>query len=188
MPIDWNLVIQVLIPIITLFLGLFLNKWAEDRPKLITYLSQTFAMRSKTPDGIDLNVHTHSIVVRNAGRRSATNLRIGHIVLPAFQILPSVDYTISQLPDGTKEIIIPRLVPKEQIIINYLYFPPLLWSQINTYTKSDEGFAKVVNMILSPQYSKRIRTLSAGIAITGLLSLGYLIALLVKWIIHLAKL
>ena len=83
---------------------------------------------------------------------------------------------------------IPRLVPREQIVVNYLYFPPLIWSQINTNTKCDEGFAKVVNMILSQQYSKRLRFFSGAVAILGLLSIGYLVALLVKWIVHLATL
>ena len=63
-----------------------------------------------------------------------------------------------------------------------------MWSQINNKAKCDEGFAKVVSMILSQQYSKRLRFFSGAIAMLDLLSLGYLIALLVKWIIHFASL
>jgi hypothetical protein len=184
MSIDWNLAVQIGIPIITLFLGVFLNKWVEDRPRLITYLSHTFAIRSTPPGGTEIQVHTHSVVVRNAGRKSANNVRLGHNYLPAFQIHPSIEHSVKELPDGSKEILIPRLVPKEQIIINYLYFPPLLWSQVNTYTKSDEGFAKVVNMILAPQYSRKVQVLIVFIMLLGLVALGYLLALLVRLVVH----
>jgi hypothetical protein len=42
-------------------------------------------------------------------------------------------------------------VPKEQVSITYLYFPPLLWNQVNSYTKSDEVLASVINVIPTPQ-------------------------------------
>ena len=40
--------------------------------------------------------------------------------------------------------------------MSYLYFPPLLWSQINVNTKSDDGFAKIINVISMPQPSKAV--------------------------------
>jgi hypothetical protein len=184
MHINWDIVLKITVPLVTLFFGIILNKWAEDKPRLITYLSHTFAISSETPYGQTINVHTHSIVVRNVGRKSSTNVRLGHTVLPAFQIYPSVEYTVKDLPDRSKEIIIPSLVPKEQITVNYLYFPPLLWNQVNTYTKSDQGFAKAVSMILSPQYSKKVLGLARIIFILGLISLGYLLVILIEMIMR----
>jgi len=183
MHINWDIVVKISVPLLTLFLGVILNKWAEDKPRLISFLSHTFAISSETPEGLHFTVHTHSIVVRNAGRKPATNVRLGHSTLPAFQIYPSTNRTINELPDGSKEIVIPSLVPKEQITINYLYFPPLLWNQVNTYTKSDQGQAKAVSMMLSRQFPKKYSALAWIVFLLGLISLGYLLVILVRAII-----
>lgn len=177
MHINWDLVIRIAIPFVTLFLGIVLTKRFEDRPQLITYITHASGIRSKTPDGHDVNVNMHSMVVRNTGRKSATNVRLGHRTLPAFQIYPSIDYTVKELHDKSKEIIIPTLVPKKQITINYLYFPPLLVNQINTYTESDQGSAKAVNMILTRQLSKRTGFALALVLLLGFVALGYLLVL-----------
>ena len=71
-------------------------------------------------------------------------------------VYPPVQYSIERNPEGAGEIVFPVLVPKEQVTISYLYFPPLLWNQINVNTKSDEGFAKIINVIPMPQPNKAI--------------------------------
>jgi len=177
MHINWDIVTRIAVPLITLILGIILTKWAEDKPRLITYLSHTFAISTTTPFGQTLTVHTHSIIVRNVGKKAAKDVRIGHATLPDFQIYPSIDHTVNELPDKSKEILIPSLVPKEQITINYLYFPPLTWNQINTYTKSEQGFAKVVNVVLSRQYPKKLAWLAWLVFLLGLVALGYLIVI-----------
>ena len=76
------------------------------------------------------------------------------------------------------------MVPKKQITINYLYFPPLLFNQINTYTESDQGSAKAVNMILTRQYSRNV-ALSAGLVfLLGLVALGYLLVICIGAIVR----
>src|SRR5690606_934747 len=83
-------------------------------------------------------VRTHGIVLRNAGKRTAYNVRIGHVVATAsYQMYPSVSHKVEQGPNGSSEIVIPTLVPNEQITLSYLYFAPLYWNQVNSYTKSD---------------------------------------------------
>ncbi|MBE3139413.1 MAG: hypothetical protein IMZ53_02405 [Thermoplasmata archaeon] len=180
MHINWDLVAKIAIPLITLVLGIILNKWFEDRPKLISYISQTFGIYTKAPNGSNLMVHTHSVVVGNVGRKSATDVRLGHSELPAFQILPSIDHSVKDLPDGSKEIVIPTLVPKKQITINYLYFPPLTFNQINTYTESDQGSARIVNMQLTRQYSPRLIKAMLLVFLLGLVTLGYLLIMAIK--------
>lgn len=54
-------------------------------------------------------------------------------------------------PQGSSEIVFTVLVPNEQVTISYLYYPPLLFTGVNAYTKSDEGMAKIVNAIPTPQ-------------------------------------
>lgn len=185
MNIDFDLFVKIFSPILGVCLGIFLERRFKEKPNLISYISQASAIYTKTPEGKPLNVHTHSIVLQNSGTKPANNLKIGHNVLPAFSIYPSVEHTVKELSDGTKEIRIPSLVPKESITINYLYFPPTLWSNINKYTKSDEGFAKIVNMQLTPKYSRGIKKLSILLVMVGLSTLIYLFVLLVKWIFSL---
>lgn len=63
---------------------------------------------------------------------------------------PPIEYE-TKIIDGGTELVFPILVPGEQITISYLYFPPVIMSNINTYVKSDEGFAKILNIIPSPK-------------------------------------
>ena len=69
-------------------------------------------------------------------------------------VYPPIHYSIERNPEGAGEIVIPVLVPKEQVTVSCIYLPPLLWSQINVSTKSDDGFAKIINVIPMPQPRK----------------------------------
>jgi len=173
----------IIAPLIAaVFISIF-ARWFTEKPRLLTYLSNTSAIRLKTPEGKDFQVHTHTIIVKNQGRKPAINVKLGHITLPAFDIYPSTEHSINQLPDGSKEILIPRIVPKQQLRVNYLYYPPLIWSKINSYTLSDEGYAKVVNMQLSPQPSKFLIGIFGLLSLVGISTVAYLLILLAKWII-----
>ena len=61
------------------------------------------------------------------------------MVLPSFQLYPSIAYQVVDLPDGAKEILIPTMVPGEQLTISYLYGPPLTYAGVNAGIRSDEG-------------------------------------------------
>ncbi len=65
-----------------------------------------------------------------------------------FKVYPDIDYKIENLPGGSKDIIIPRMTPKKEITISYLYFPPTTYNQISTTVESDAGPAKIVNVRL----------------------------------------
>jgi hypothetical protein len=175
MGLDWTLFSRYAAPILALFAGAALQRFLEKRPKLVIYLAHSSAVTVRPPDGQPTNVHTHSVVVRNAGRKSANNVRIGHQVLPDFSIFPSIKYEVSPLAGGGSEILFPSLVAGEQVTVTYLYFPPLLWSGVNSYTKSDEGFAKALNVLptpQAPQWLQRVAwfflTLGIAVALYGL--------------------
>lgn len=90
--------------------------------------------------------------MRNAGRLTANNVRIGHNFLPeSFQLYPPVAHSVEQIPNGGADILIPTLVPGERVTISYLYYPPVFWNHINSYAKSDEGLAQRVGPILDKQ-------------------------------------
>lgn len=181
MTIDLELVAIIAVPILCLFLGAFLDRVLENKPKVITYFGHVAALTSR-PDGMPpFQVHTHSVVIRNAGRKAATNLRLGHRVLPDFNVFPPTNYTTEDLPDGGREIVFPTFTPKQQVIVSYLYFPPLVATQINTHLRSDEGPAKIIKMLLTPQLAKwKLRILSFLI-VMGIISTIYCIVVLIRW-------
>jgi hypothetical protein len=178
MPLDPDIAVKITVPLTTLVLGKYLDRWLTKRPRLISYLghASAFTLRSQT----STIIHTHAIVVRNAGRVAATNVRIGHNVLPDnFQLYPAVPHTVEHAVGGIAEIVIPRLVPEEQITISYLYAPPLLWNQIHAYAKSDEGFAKILNVLPTPQAPKWIIRSIWALVFVGVVSLLYLVVELI---------
>ena len=173
MRIDWTLFARYAAPIVALFAGAVLNRLLERREKLISYLWHANAVTVRPPGGVPQAVHMHSIVVRNAGRTPSLNVRIGHTVLPDFSVFPSVAYEVHELASGGKEILFPSLVPGEQVIVAYLYFPPLLWSGVNTYTKSDGGLAKILQVLPTPQPSRRLQLIAGVLMLLGTVTLIY---------------
>jgi len=173
MTIDWNVVATIAAPLIALFVGAALNRAIENRPRLVTYLGHASSHRFLQQDGSPGHVFAHSVVLRNSGRKSAENVRLSHSILPDFNIYPDVDHRAIDLPGGGKEIVIPHLVPGEQITISYLYVPPTTWNQINGPIKSDEGLAKVVQVLPTQQYPRWFNLLIQVLVIVGLITLLY---------------
>ena len=69
-------------------------------------------------------INTHEVVLRNTGNRAATNVQMSHAYLPdQFNINPALPYSVEALPNGAKDIVIPTLVPKQQITVAYMYLP-----------------------------------------------------------------
>ncbi|WP_196297799.1 hypothetical protein [Xanthomonas albilineans] len=101
----------------------------------------------KEGDPENVVVHSHSILIANIGRKPAMNVRVTHKIsgkLPDLTIFPPTDYSIRTNPEGYSEIIFPMLYPKQQLIIAYVYFPPLLSSHIIGTVVSNEGTAQTM--------------------------------------------
>ncbi len=167
MQMDWTLSARYAAPIVTLFAGVALDRFLERRPRLISFLAHASAVAVQPPNGPPFSVHTHSIVVRNAGRKPAVNVRLSHLVLPSFSVYPLVVHQVIQLPRGGAEILFPSLVPGEQVTVNYLYYPPTLWTDVNAQTKSDEGFARIVSVLPTPQLSPWLGRIAALLMVVG---------------------
>jgi hypothetical protein len=103
---------------------------------------------------------------------------------PDHSVFPDVQPTIVDLQGGGKEILFPVLVPGEQITIQYLYFPPLQWQQINTHTKSDEGYAKILTVLPTPQPSRPVRYAAWGLLFVGVVAVLYLLFVLITIAAH----
>ncbi|MHB8413778.1 MAG: hypothetical protein ACYDAZ_09070 [Thermoplasmataceae archaeon] len=153
MHLDPDTIAKVVSPILTLILGPLVTRYTQDRVRLISFIGHisAFKLRNNT------DVYTHSVIVRNTGRKAAHNVRLTHRVLPPdVTVYPPIQYSVETNPAGHSDIVIPVLVPGEQVTVSYLYFPPITWEQINVNTKSDEGFAKIIQAIPTPQASKKM--------------------------------
>ena len=168
---EFDVLGKILAPLLTGIAGILIKRYLEARPKLITWLIHAAAIPLKDENGTTVN--THSIVVRNAGKRTAHNVRIGHNFLPAFQIHPQLSHHVIEGPGKSAEILIPTLVPGEQINISYVYFPPDLWNQGHSDCKSDEMSAKYINIIPAAQLNKWQLTMIWGLMFVGLSTLVY---------------
>ena len=180
MPIDWNIVATIAAPIVGVFAGVWINRKFEDRAKLVAFYGHVAAFKVRPAEGSAFDVYTHSVVIRNAGRRPATDVRISHGVFPPnVTVFPPVDYKTVALPEGSTELVFPTLVPGEHITISYLYFPPVVFNQVNTRVRSSEGFAKVVEAlptVVTPPWLRRTRTALVIIGITTALYVAWDIA------------
>lgn len=177
MAIDWNVVATIAAPVIALFVGIWVNRRFESRPVLISYFSHVSVFRYTPSGGQPLQVNTHSVVLRNTGRQSATNVRLHHVNLPEFNIWPTVVHNIETLPDGSQDIVIPTLVPGEEITISYLYFPPVVVGQVNAGIKCDQGFANQITVLLQRQFPRWFNRTVITLVLVGLVTICYLIYL-----------
>ncbi len=172
MRIDWNLVIRLAGPIVGALFAWALMRASERRTKLITYYGHVAGFQLKDSPG---GVHTHAVVIRNVGKKAATNVRVSHSYLPSFTIFPAVQHTVEDVPGSGQDIVLRLLIPKEQVTINYLYFPPVTYNQVTTSVKSDEGFAQVVNVLPVPQPPRWQRVTGALLMLVGLLTVLYVV-------------
>ena len=177
MAIEWNAVATIAGPIIALFAGVWVNRRFENRPVLISYFGHVSVFRHNPPGGQPIHVYTHSVVLRNTGHRSATNVRLHHTVLPDFNIWPTIVHNVDTLPDGSKDIVIPTLIPGEEITISYLYFPPVTVNQVNAGIKCDQGFAHPITVLLQRQFPRWLNFITAILMIAGLVALVYVVYL-----------
>ncbi len=173
MDFNFSLLADITVPIATLFFGAWLHRKFESRSKLTVYLGHVAAHidREKEPS---LEIYTHEIVLINQGRKSATNVRLSHHYLPSYSIYPDVQHTVQALKGGGKEIIIPRLVPNKQVRVSYLYFPPILYNQINDSVESDEGMADLIQVMPVKQYPAWLYKLLGLFFVVGVIFTGYM--------------
>ena len=174
MTIQWNIVATIAAPIIALFIGAALNRAIERRPRLVTYLGHVSAHRVEREGGTPFDVFTHSVVLKNAGGSSAHNVRLTHSVLPTFGVHPSIAYKTEMHPSGEIDIVIPVLVPRQEITISYLYYPPTTWDKINGSVKSDEGLAKFLTVLPAIKYPTWLNAVAVGLMLVGIVALLYI--------------
>lgn len=181
MAVDWDLAVKIAGPVLGALVGAGVKHLLDGRPRVVAFLGHVSGIRLQREGG-PLAVGSHSVVIRNAGRKPASNIRIGHNNLPDFQVFPDIEYNVETLPNGSRQIRIPQLIPKKQVTITYLYFPPLTWEQVNTHLETDDGPIKVLNVLPTVQPSRPVSTMLWALIGIGAVTLLYLIALFLRWV------
>jgi hypothetical protein len=183
---DWMLVATIAVPFITLVLGAALDRALERRPKLVAYFAHASVFNLRHDPEHPQTIHTHSIVIRNVGRRPATSIRVCHVYLPVnINVYPDSAYEVHPLPGGGSEMVFQSLVPGEQITISYLYFPPLLFNQIHCGIKHADGFARELTVLPTPQLAPWRAWVYLSLMILGGIALLYLLAIAARHVIGL---
>ena len=183
---DLMLLAAVAGPILGVIAGFALERFFERRPRLVYYLGHASEfVVPQPPPTPSLTVHTHAVVIRNIGRLTAHNVRVGHRVLPQnITVFPYRPYTIETLPEDHNEIVLETLAPNDQITISYLYFPPLYWHQINSEVRCDEGLARLINVLPTREYPKWALRLMAFFLWAGVIAVAYLFVKLAIFLWH----
>jgi hypothetical protein len=182
MSIDWNLVGLLAGPVVGAVIGAWWTRKLERRPQLVSYFGHVSGFRYHPPGGgAPFNINSHTVILRNAGSQSATNIRLHHAdTVPAFSIWPQVPHTVDTLPDGSQDIVIPVLVPNQEITIGYMYAPPLVVAQINAGIRCDQGFATPIPVLLQRQFPKWWNLTAFIFFLIGVVAVAYVIYLALR--------
>ncbi len=176
--IDWQTVATIAAPIVALFAGAALDRWYEGRQRLVVYLTNMadFVIRSPDDPAQDVRCRTFSLVLRNAGRRATESVRIGHHWLPPNVVItPSIPHNIDNSPPGTAaEVQIDRMVPAQQVTISYLVWGDVQATNVISYVNSDDGEARVLNVLPTPQLPRWLLRLLRFRIVVGVVTVLYL--------------
>lgn len=173
MTLDPDLIAKIVAPLISLVGAAVLKHYTESKSRLVSYIGSVAAFAR----GTEPKIHTHTVVLLNAGKKSAFNVCVPHGVpmnLLNVQVGQNVHFTTETNPAGNFSLLFPSLAPREQITISYLYQEPLVWSQISGHPKSDDGLADIVHAIPAPRPNRALIWGTFALAFIGLSVLIFL--------------
>ena len=171
--IDWQVLATLMAPIITLFVGVWASRRFESGPVLLTHWGHVSSFNHQGEDGNKFTVNTHTVVISNVGRRAATNVRLSHNYLPSYNIWPRIQHRVEEVPDSSNDIVIPAVIPNQQLTISYLYFHPMTFAEINAGVRCDQGFAVPITVLLQRQHPRWLKYIVGTLVIVGMSTLVY---------------
>lgn len=178
MTLDPDLIAKIAAPLLSLVVGAVVKHYSETRSRLVSNLGHVAAFQRVN----EPKIHSHSVVLQNAGKKSAMNVRVPHGVsasLVNVQVSPPVHFSIETNPLGNFELLFPTLAPREQVTIAYLYQEPIVWSQISGHPKSDDGLAEIVRVIPAPRPKRIVLFTAIFLSFVGL-------SFVIYWTVRLA--
>jgi hypothetical protein len=172
-PIDSSIITKIIVGVVLIIASIFLKRLLERGARLIVYMSQVGEFHLQ-PQGA---VHTHAVVINNAGRLPAQNVHVPHrMLLNANNIhvstYPAIHYEIKPLKNNTEEIFFPTMPAKFQVTIFYLYFPPILFNQIHAPIYFDQGTAREIRVMPQQQFPRWVLFMLWGLVIIGAGTIG----------------
>jgi hypothetical protein len=81
---------------------------------------------------------------------------------------------------GRKKILFAALPAQFQVTISYLYFPPIVFGQINAPIYCDEGSARQINVLPQPQRPRWVLAILWGLIVIGVIAVVYALFELVR--------
>lgn len=181
MTIDWDLVVKVAGPLAGAGVGAWAKTVLEGRPRVTAFLHHAGAVHLRHADP-PYSIGTHTVVLRNTGKKAARNVKLGHAILPSYSIFPDIEHTVAELPSGQREIRIPTLVPEKQITICYVYTAPTKWVDVNTHLDHDDGPVKVLNVLPTVQWPRWLYRSAWAVIFVGLVTIFYWMFKLIAWV------
>jgi hypothetical protein len=88
-------------------------------------------------------------------------------------IHPPIPFMVQALPNNTEEILFEKLPTEFLVTVSYLYFPPITFNQINAQIYSDEGPARVINVLPQEQYPRWLLTILWVLVGIGVIAVLY---------------
>ena len=146
--------------LIAVGLSFFLD-YVRNPPSLVTvYLGHASGHLVNPVDGGEpYEVNTHSVVILNNGRRSASNVRLTPQDPSKFSCFPRrrVSSTGSAWWWTGDSVPLTCSRPTNHCLLSL--FPPITWTDIQDSTRSDDGFAKVTRLVPKQQFPRWLKTL-----------------------------
>ena len=126
-------------------------------------------------DGSRSLIHHHPIILRNAGKKPAKNVRVSHAFLPDFNVWPAAHYSVEPTTGGLTDIVFPNVVPNEEITISYMYMPPRTVGDVNHGIRHDDGFATPIPVLLQRVYPQWMNVILLVLLAFGFVAVAYLL-------------
>ena len=178
--IDWVVLATIAAPVITPVVVIALTRFFESSPKLICYHGHISTYRVESGVEKPFNVNSHSLVIKNLGRKPARNVTLTHFMLPNVHVHPMVSYETKEIPQGGKNIVFDSIRPREQITVSYLYYPPVTFDQVNASVTSDEGEARFLPKLptIETPWPNWRRIITIALAVVGAVAIAYTLIIL----------
>lgn len=141
--------VALIATIATPFLVLLAKLLLERRPNVVAYYSNIAAFRMT--EGV---INSHTVVLRNNGRQAAEGIRLAHPVLTndvRIDLQPDVEHTVDR---EAKTISIPRLRPKEQVQVAYMYPGNFTFNQISGQISHNDALVKLIQVVPTRQFPR----------------------------------
>lgn len=174
---DYMSVVTVVAPIVAAVGGYFGKRALDLKPRVVAFMASANSVVMGKGTDTETTIHSHVLIIRNDGGLAARDVRITHDIFPpGLSVYPGIEYRAFENPQGQTELQFPLLAPGQQVSVSYMYFPPLIWPQINCDVYSENGRAERVTLLPKPKPARWIVSLRYVLMFTGAWALIYWIA------------